>query len=51
MMNLNSLHDESSDEPRPLSVAIVGAGIGGLTAAISLRQAGHNVQVCQSCEN
>jgi ribulose 1,5-bisphosphate synthetase/thiazole synthase len=29
----------------PLNIAIVGAGIGGLTAAIGLRQNGHNVAV------
>lgn len=32
-------------EHRPLNILISGAGIGGLTAAIALRQAGHNVQV------
>jgi 2-polyprenyl-6-methoxyphenol hydroxylase-like FAD-dependent oxidoreductase len=31
--------------PRPLQVLIAGAGIGGLAAAIALRQAGHVVQV------
>lgn len=29
----------------PLDIAIVGAGIGGLTAAIALRRNGHNVSV------
>lgn len=29
----------------PLKVIVVGAGIGGLCAAISLRQAGHIVEV------
>lgn len=31
--------------PRSLSIAIIGAGIGGLTAAASLRQRGFNAQV------
>ena len=31
--------------PSPLSIAIVGAGLGGLTAASTLRQAGFDVQV------
>ena len=29
----------------PLKVIIVGAGIGGICAAIALRQAGHDVEV------
>lgn len=32
-------------ELMPLKVIVVGAGIGGLSAALSLRQAGHDVQV------
>jgi 2-polyprenyl-6-methoxyphenol hydroxylase-like FAD-dependent oxidoreductase len=32
-------------EIRPLKVLIVGAGIGGLTAAIALRNQGHDIQI------
>lgn len=32
--------------PEGLRVLIIGAGIGGLTAAIALRQQGHRVEVC-----
>lgn len=31
--------------PKGLDIAIVGAGIGGLAAAIGLRRVGHNVSV------
>jgi salicylate hydroxylase len=30
----------------PLKVIIVGAGLGGLAAAIELTRAGHDVEVC-----
>jgi 2-polyprenyl-6-methoxyphenol hydroxylase-like FAD-dependent oxidoreductase len=36
----------SNNSYQPLNISIVGAGIGGLTAAIALRRNGHNVQVC-----
>ena len=31
--------------PKDISIAVIGGGIGGLTAAISLLQAGYDVQV------
>ncbi|KNG85740.1 hypothetical protein ANOM_005720 [Aspergillus nomiae NRRL 13137] len=37
-----------SAEARPLRVLIAGAGIGGLFAAISLRHAGHHVEIFES---
>src|SRR6516225_852212 len=41
--------DEKSNRPErtriPLRIAIIGGGIGGLTAALSLRQAGFEVDV------
>ena len=55
---MNGLEDDSArrqpngftpvmdDCPIPLKVAIVGAGIGGLMAAIGLRHQGHEVNVC-----
>ncbi|KAF7374344.1 FAD/NAD(P)-binding domain-containing protein [Mycena sanguinolenta] len=35
---------------QPLNVAIVGAGIGGVTAAIALRRSGHRVQVFEASQ-
>jgi len=36
---------EQADSTGPLRILIVGAGIGGLTAGIALRQQGHHVQI------
>lgn len=33
------------EHPTPLKIVIVGAGIGGLSAALSLRRNGHEVEV------
>nr|GAT47415.1 FAD/NAD(P)-binding domain-containing protein [Mycena chlorophos] len=41
----------SSMDSTPLKVTIVGAGIGGLAAAIALRRAGHVVQIFESSQN
>jgi salicylate hydroxylase len=40
----------SPDQPAPLTVAIVGAGIGGLTAAIALLRAGLDVMVFEQAQ-
>ncbi|KAJ7111945.1 FAD/NAD(P)-binding domain-containing protein [Mycena epipterygia] len=37
--------------PRPLTVSIVGAGIGGLAAAVSLRRNGHHIQIFEISPN
>ncbi|KAJ7025775.1 FAD/NAD(P)-binding domain-containing protein [Mycena alexandri] len=42
--------DRPEYSPRPLNVAIVGAGIGGLAAAISLRRNGHHIRIFESAQ-
>ncbi|KAL4864247.1 hypothetical protein BDV12DRAFT_205836 [Aspergillus spectabilis] len=49
MTQINGSTPES-DEVRPLKVLIVGAGIGGLTAAIALRNQGHDIQVFEQSQ-
>lgn len=40
-----STQNGCAEKPRPLRVIIVGAGLGGLAAAVALRRQGHDVQV------
>ncbi|KAJ7196799.1 FAD/NAD(P)-binding domain-containing protein [Mycena pura] len=40
----------SHSEVRPLNVSVVGAGIGGFAAAISLRRCGHHVRIFESSQ-
>ncbi|KAJ7168673.1 FAD/NAD(P)-binding domain-containing protein [Mycena filopes] len=40
----------AGNSPRPLNVAIVGAGLGGLAAAIALRRNGHRVRIFEASE-
>ena len=51
--HLDTVERKADTKPVSLRVVIIGAGIGGLTAAIALRRQGHDVLVCslvkQSC--
>lgn len=41
----NGIPESSASSARPLKILIAGAGIGGLCAAIALRQQGHHVEI------
>lgn len=43
--NGHSDNHVNRSRPAPLNIAIVGAGIGGLSAAVALRHNGHHVTV------
>jgi pyruvate/2-oxoglutarate dehydrogenase complex dihydrolipoamide dehydrogenase (E3) component len=45
MTSTNAANAHITGETRPLKILVVGAGIGGLAAAIALRRQGHGVEV------
>ena len=47
MTHSNGTTTQEVGQRRPLKILVVGAGIGGLVAAIALRKQGHDVEVCE----
>ena len=50
--SVSSLPEESTPydgSTQPLKIIIIGAGIAGLSAAVGLRRAGHDVEVLCRC--
>ena len=45
IMNGHATNGANTQRPKPLKVLIIGAGIGGLTVALSLRRQGHHSEV------